>query len=58
MVMVGPGDELDALITALFELRLVTVRFQVLPVLHFPDLITTGRILKVNSAIGEAIGLF
>lgn len=56
--MVGPEDQLDALISALFELRLVTVRFQALPVLHFSDLITTGRILKVNFAIGEAIERF
>jgi len=32
--------------------------FQVLLALHLADLITTGRILEVNSAIGEAIDVF
>ena len=57
-VMVGPGDQLDPSIPTLFALRLVTVRFQILPVLHFPDQITTGRILKVDSAIGGTIEFF
>jgi len=56
--MVGPGDQLDPSIPTLFALRLVTVRFQILPVLHFPDQITTGRILKVDSAIGGTIEFF
>ena len=37
--MVGPGNQLALLIRALSVLRLVVVRFQVLPVLH-ADLIT------------------
>ena len=52
--MVGPGDQLAALISGLFATRLVTVRFPSFLGLHSADLITTDRILKVNSAIGEA----
>ena len=53
--MAGPGDQLDPLIPALFAVRLVTVRFQVLPVLHFPDQITTGRVLKVNLLLEQKL---
>jgi len=56
--MVSSGDQLASLISGLFATRLVIVRSSSASRLHLADLITTGRILKVKSAIGEASELF
>ena len=54
--MVDPGNELASLISAL---RLVIVRFlNASNELHFGNLMATGRISKVNSAIRKEIELF
>jgi len=54
--MVGPENYLASLVTALFATRLVTVCSSSLA--FFQSDYSTGRILKVKSTIGEAIGLF
>ena len=57
--MVGPANELASLATALFMMRLVTVRFTTSSSVAFRQSDhTTGRILKVKSAIGEATEFF
>jgi len=54
--MVGPGSYLAPLLTALFAMRLVTVRFPTSSSVAFRRSDhPTGRILKVKPAIGESI---
>jgi hypothetical protein len=57
--MVGPEDQLASLIPSLVVGRLVTVCFlKIFSAVFGRSDYPTGRILKVNSAIGEAIDLF
>ena len=49
--MVGPGNELPSLISALFIIKVVTVCFLNSSGVNSANLIITDRILKVNSAI-------
>ena len=53
--MVGLGNELPSLISALLVLKLVSVCFLSSSSVNFTDLITTDRILRVNSAIGNKL---